>query len=437
MAFHRPEEESLDPDGISRLQRRKLQELWSTILPANPFYRKKLTGISFDPRTDPFDRLPLTTREELQRDQAVSPPYGTNLTFELLRYCRFHQTSGTTGSPLRWLDTPQSWEWFKHCWCVIFRAAGVTERDRLMFPFSFGPFIGFWAAFEGAVSLGNLALPAGGMTTTARLRCMIENEVTVVCCTPTYARRMCEVATEQGMDLASSAVRLLIVAGEPGGNLPPVRASIEAGFGARVIDHAGMTEIGAYGVECFENPGGMHIIESEFIAEVIAPETLLPVAEGQFGELVLTNLGRHGSPLIRYRTGDRVRMVQEQCVCGRWFARLDGGILGRFDDMLIVRGNNVFPAAIEGVLREFPQVGEFRLVVEEREGMNELRIEVEPADDGKAAAGETDPASAEWLERIRESIQDRFHFRPEVAMVPRGSLPRFEMKARRVTRGLT
>jgi phenylacetate-CoA ligase len=308
---------------------------------------------------------------------------------------------------------------------MVYRAAGLTREDKLVFPFSFGPFIGFWGGYEAAADRGNLVLAAGGMTTSARLRYLLDNEATVVCCTPTYALRMAEVADAEGLRLAQSSVRALIVAGEPGGNIPTVRARIESSWGARVFDHSGMTEMGAYGFECVEVPGGMHVMETEFIAEVIDPATTAPLPDGQEGELVLTNLGRWGSPLIRYRTGDQARLIRDRCACGRWFARLEGGILGRVDDMLIVRGNNVFPSAVEGVIREFREVGEFNFVVDRPRSLAELEIRVEPVAGVEAA---------DLAERIGDRVRDRLLFRPKVTIVPRGTLPRSEMKARRVVR---
>jgi len=429
MPFFQSEVETLDPAAIGHLQRQKLARLLEEIRPSNAFYQQKLAGIQFDPLTDDLTKLPFTTREELQRDQEAHPPFGTNLTYELTRYNRYHQTSGTTGVPMRWLDTPESWEWFKRCWCIIDRAAGVVPTDRFVFPFSFGPFIGFWGAFEAAASLGNLCLPAGGMSTSARLRYLLDNGATVVCCTPTYALRMAETAQEEGLDLASSAVRLLIVAGEPGGSLPAVRSRIESDWGARVIDHVGMTEMGAYGFECLEARGGMHVIETEFIAEIANPLTGEPVPDGTRGELVLTNLGRWGSPLIRYRTGDVVDISRKRCACGRSFARLEGGILGRADDMLIVRGNNVFPTAVEAILRGFAEIAEFRLVVSTTGGMTELTIEVERGSDPVRSLSDV-----AFAEKITEAVRERLSFRAEVKCVPPGSLPRFEMKSHRVVR---
>jgi len=427
MPMFAPEEESLDCPGLARLQRSKLATVLSRARRGDTFYARRFAALDFDAERDPIHALPLTTRTELQADQAARPPYGTLLTEPIGRYTRLHQTSGSSGTPLRVLDTPDDWRWWMRCWAILYKAAGVRDDDRFFFPFSFGPFIGFWAAFEGALSLGHMALAGGGMTTIARLRHMIENEVTIVGCTPTYALHLAEVARAEGMDLAGSRVRALIVAGEPGGNIPATRSLIEEAFGARALDHAGMTEVGPWGFECVEQECGLHVMESEFIAEVIDPATLEPVEPGTPGELVLTNLGRLGMPLIRYRTGDQVtRAADGRCACGRWFARLETGVQGRIDDMLVIRGNNVFPSAVEGVVRSFGEVAEFRIRCEQRGSLSDLHIDVEPAMD----------ANPDGLpERIEAEMRDRFHFKPVVRIVARGSLPRFEMKASRVVRG--
>lgn len=425
MAFFLPEQETLGRDGIASVQRGKLASMLGRILGTNRFYRRKLGGLDAADAADSFSSLPFTTRAELQQDQADHPPHGTNLTEPVERYSRLHQTSGSTGAaPLCVLDTAEDWEGWKRCWGVIYRAAGVKDADRLIFPFSFGPFIGFWAAFDGAAALGNLCLPAGGMTTAARLRFLLDHGVTFVCCTPTYALRMAEAASAGGIDLAGSAVRGLIVAGEPGGSLAATRGAIERAWGARVFDHAGMTEVGPYGFECEEAPGGMHVNEIEFIAEVIDAETGAPVGDGAEGELVLTNLFRRGFPLIRYRTGDRARLTRGRCRCGRHFARLEGGLLGRADDMFFVRGNNVYPAAVEDIVRGVTGVAEFRATLRRRASMIDLRIEVEPSAGVDAAAA---------CRRVTEAIQDRLNFKPTVVACEPGSLPRYEMKARRWT----
>ncbi|HEV8379220.1 MAG TPA: AMP-binding protein [Tepidisphaeraceae bacterium] len=422
--YHIPDEETLDPIGLRALQHAKLAALLREVLPHNRFYQAKYQPLKISSET-PLEHLPFLARAEIEQDQANHPPYGANLTYPLSQYTRFHQTSGSAGRPVRWLDTPQSWQWLQRCWGIIFRAIGIEPADRFIFTFSFGPFIGFWAAFESAAALGHLSIPAGGLSTGARLRMILDNQVTVICCTPTYALRMSETAAENNIDLRGSAVRALIVAGEPGGNIPATRQRIEQSFNARVFDHTGMTEIGSLGIECLENPGGVHILESECIPEVIDPQTQKPAAEGQLGELVITNLGRLGSPVIRYRTGDLVRMTRKLCPCGRCFARLEGGILGRVDDMFIIRGNNVFPSAMESIIRRFAEVAEYRVEVYDEGGLAQVAIELEPH---PSANGE------DLACRVGQAIADALSFRAEIRTVSPGVLPRFEMKARRFTR---
>ncbi|HEY7117944.1 MAG TPA: AMP-binding protein [Tepidisphaeraceae bacterium] len=428
-AYYNPDDEQLAPDALRHLQRCKLAEMLREIVGPNRFYTHKLADLRFDALNDSLERLPFTTRAELEADQAANPPYGSNLTYPLHEYSRFHQTSGTGGRPMRWLDTRQSWEWLKRLWGTIYTAAAVEPGHRILFPFSFGPFLGFWGAFDGATMLGNLSIPAGGMTTAARLRMLVDNRVDVVCCTPTYALHMAEVAQKEGIDLAGAPVSKLIVAGEAGGSIPEVRGRIESAWNARVYDHTGMTETGAVAFECHPSPGtGVHINEAEYLPEVIDPQTGQGVPEGEPGELVLTSLGRWASPLIRYRTNDHVRMTRRKCVCGRWFARLEGGILGRIDDMITVRGNNVFPTALEAIIRRFPEVAEFRITVSGAAALAEVQIEVEPTPDCTTAEA--------LAERVARSIQDTLSFRAQVLTVPCGSLPRFEMKARRFIKRL-
>jgi phenylacetate-CoA ligase len=407
----------------------RLAELLNAVVPANPFWTCKLADAGVDPgsiRTpDDLKLLPFSTKAELVEDQLAHSPYGTNLTFPVVDYSRLHQTSGTTtGRPLRWLDTPASWNWMMDCWSTIYRLLGLRRDDRLCFPFSFGPFLGFWAGFEGAARQGNLCLAAGGMSSEARLKLILENEVTWVGCTPTYALRLAEVAAAQGIDVSKSHVRAVLVAGEPGGSIPSVRARISAVWGARVFDHWGMTELGPLATECEDDPDCLTVNESACIPEIIDPETGRPTTDGR-GELVITNLGRTGSPLLRYRTGDLVEADLTPHASGRNWLRLKGGILGRTDDMLIIRGNNVFPSSIEAIVREFPEVTEFRIVVTRLREMQHIRLELEPQPG----------INPEMLtQNVAATIKQRLQFQAEVSVVPIGSLPRFEMKAKRLVR---
>src|SRR5690348_7562968 len=288
-------------------QLQKLRALISAVRRDNSFYCPKLRDI--DPDLDSLEtyarQVPFTTKQELIEDQRLHPPYGTNLTYPLDRYTRFCQTSGTTHSPMRWLDTQETWGWMLDNWARVYAAAGVTARDRIFFAFSFGPFLGFWTAFDMAARMGCLCIPGGGMRSAGRLRTIVDMGATVLCCTPTYAIRLAEVAVEEEIDLAAAQVRTIIVAGEPGGSVPGTSRLIsELWHGARVVDQHGMTEVGPVSYGCPKQTGILHVIESAYIAEVIDPQTGNAVPRGATGELVLTNLGRTGSPLLRYRTGD-------------------------------------------------------------------------------------------------------------------------------------
>lgn len=434
--------ESLSAEVIEARQLDRVRQLLSQILPHNKFWQSRLEAVGFSVDDVPqlksleqFYQLPLTSKLDLVADQSAAPPYGTNLTFPVSDYSRLHQTSGTsTGQPMRWLDTSDSWQWFMECWAQIWRIAGLTPQDVLCFPFSFGPFIGFWAGFEGANRLGNLCLAGGGMTSQARLKLIADNQATVVCCTPTYGLRLAEVADEQGIDLSNSSVRMLVVAGEPGGNIPAVKRRLESAWGASVIDHWGMTEIGALAVECADNttePSCLHVLETECIAEIIDPSTgarVAPNDQGErHGELVLTNLGRIGSPLIRYRTGDLVVADSSPCSCGRSLLRLKGGILTRADDMITIRGNNVFPSSIEAVIREFDDVAEFRVEVHTVRSMHHMVIQIEPA--SSVAVDEQD----NLIQTLAAAIKDRLNFSADIKIAEE-PLPRFELKGRRFVR---
>lgn len=430
-----PGGEDLRADLEAR-QLHSLRRLVAEVSASNGFYRSRWESIGLTPEIasleDYRDRFPFVRKHDLGVDQASHPPYGTNLTYPIGRYTRCHGTSGSTGHPLRWLDTPESWEWMLGNWRRVYAAAGVGPSDRVFFAFSFGPFLGFWTAFESALRMGCLCLPGGGLTSVARLRSILEQQATVLCCTPTYAVHLGDVARAEHIDLAESRVRRVIVAGEPGGSLEGTRQAIAARWpGARVSDHHGMTEVGPVSYECPARAGVLHVIEESYLAEIVDPRSGRAVGAGAEGELVLTTLGRTGSPLLRYRTGDLVRARADggRCECGTWDLALPGGILGRTDDMAVIRGVNVFPSAVEEVVRSVPGIEEYRAEVHSTGALLDLRILAE----APMAAG--DPASSLALaKRLEDAFRTRLALRVTVEMVPSGTLPRFEMKARRWVR---
>jgi len=413
---------------LRQLQDQRLRALIDEIR-NNPFYLGKSRVASVDLSriecVEDLRLLPFTIKQELVDDQLEHPPFGRLLTYPLSSYRYLHQTSGTTGRPLKWLDTEDSWQWWQRSWGYVYRAAGVTSNDVVFCAFSFGPYISHWAAISGAWHVGAMCVSGGGMTSEQRLQSIIDNRATVIVCTPTYALHLAETARELGIDLRASPIRIGIHAGEPGASLPNVKHAIEDAWGATCFDHAGATEAGAWAFDCEAQSGAIHLNEAEFIFELIDPESGEIIDEGQRGELVITNLGRAGMPVLRYRTGDLVEPITEPCPCGRSFARIRGGVIGRTDDMIIVRGVNLYPSAIDNLIRAVALVIEYEVEINRISGMDELLIRIETAD-----AQSFEEASR----RIAHSFRRAFSMRVNVESSASGSLPRYEFKSRRFKR---
>lgn len=409
-------------DELRRMQLQKLNRLLA-VAKSRTFYRDRLAGIEL-PLTslDQLSAIPLLTKTDLivaGTGAGKAERMGkAGACFDLPRqqYCRFHQTSGTRGYPMVVMDTAQDWDWWLDCWDHVLDAAAVTDGDTAMMAFSFGPFIGFWTAHDAMVRRGVLTIPGGGMSSEIRLSVLMDQACTVLCCTPTYALYLAGIAKQRSIDLRTSNVSRIIVAGEPGGSIASVRSRIEEAWDATVIDHAGGSEIGAWG---FGSPDGLgqHVIESEFIAEILDVESGAAVPDGRTGELVLTNLGRHGGPAIRYRTGDIVRPFRNHDYASP-FVWLQGGVIGRADDMVVVRGVNIFPSSIEAIIRQFDAQAEFRIQLSRHNEMDQIALEVE-ADDESACS-------------IAAALQKRLTIRMDVSAVATGTLPRFDAKAKRV-----
>jgi len=419
-------------EGVRAGQLAQLERLLKAAWAGNPFYREKLRRAGLDGRLTGLDeffaRMPFTSKQELVEDQQQHPPFGTNLTYPLEAYTRFYQTSATSGRPMRWLDTTESWQWMLDNWKEVLLAAGGGPADVAYFAFSFGPFLGFWTAFDAAAQLGCLCIPGGGLGSLARLEAMRDNRATLLFCTPTYAMRLAEVAHENGFDLGTLQIRKIIVAGEPGGSVPSLRRSIASRWPkAALFDHHGMTEVGPVSYECPEKPCTLLVIDRSYLVEIVDPATARPVAAGEVGELVLTTLGRLGSPLVRYRTGDLVRQdieIPEKYAAGH--TALRGGILGRTDDMAIIRGVNVYPSAVDEVIRSFAEVVEYRVEILSENSLAEMRVVVEPLP-GTADADRL-------VQKIRDKIRSVFSLRVSVERCGPNELPRFEAKARRWVR---
>ncbi len=406
--------ETLDAAALEAHQLARLNALLDAMLPSNEFYSRKFAELSRPLRSlEQLAELPFTYKAELldshQGDRC------SILTFPPQQYVRYHQTSGTRGRPLVVLDTVEDWQWWLECWQYMLDAAHIERGDRVMMAFSFGPFVGFWSAFDAVIDRGAMAIPSGGLNTRSRLQMIQDSRATAVFCTPSYALHLAEVAAAHQIDVAALGVGKLVLSGEPGGSVHATRERIERAWNATAFDHSGASEVGPWGYSDHERRG-LHVIESEFIAEFLSVETGKLAGEGELAELVLTNLGRPGMPVIRYRTGDLVRPTWPREGPSR-FVLLAGGILGRNDDMLIVRGVNVFPSAVEHILRSFPEVLEYRMTAFKSGEMDQIKIEIEDR--------LNEPA------RVAEELQLRLSLKVDVTCAPLGSLPRFEGKGKR------
>jgi phenylacetate-CoA ligase len=415
----RIELQRLSVSQLRQLQFHKLKQLLAEILPTNSFYAEKFQDAKL--AIDSMERLrelPFTTKQELVDDSSAAG-FAKNLTWPVDRYCRFHRTSGTHGRPLVVLDTANDWQWWLEGWQSVLDAANLTETDRVVMAFSFGPFIGFWSAFDSAVERGALVAPTGAMTSLARLELIRATAATVIFCTPSYALHLAEVADQNGIEIASLPVRAIIVAGEPGGSIPSIRDQVESSWDARVVDHSGASEVGPWG---FADPlgRGIYVNEAHFLPEFISLETGQAAAESELSELVLTTLGRSGSPVIRYRTGDLVRPTWSDDQ-GCHFVLLSGGVLGRTDDMMIIRGVNIFPTAVEQILRTFPAVIEYRLTAFKESAMDQLKIEIE----------QTTGSEHQTTNLVQQELQVHLGLRIDVQSVAANELPRFEGKGER------
>ena len=432
--YWNPKNETLPRDEIRRLQTYKLRQMAEWSYAKSPFHRRRFDEAGFRPEQiqtiDDLRRIPFMTREEWMQSLIEYPMFGDLPATEHTHAVRYHLTSGTSGrTPIRVLDSMKDWEWIAEMWCYGFWGFGVRPEDIIYFAFGYGSFIGFWGAHYCSEKLGALVIPGGAQTTEQRIKQIVEMGVTTVCSTPTYALRMWQVATEMGVNLATgSKVNKLILSGEPAGSIPAVKRQLEEAWGAKCGDTAGMTEVGTIMIfECANQPGGTHIIEDHYIEEVINPDSGEPVGYGELGERVVTSFGRGFIPVLRYRTKDMVvKVPSTMCTCGRTTDLYEGGIRGRWDDMKLIRGTNVYPRAVESIVREFDAIDEFQIYIS-HEGIRDeiaIKLELKPG------------REAEWQElevRLRKALAEAhegLHF--QIVLMEPNTLPRFELKAKRL-----
>jgi len=431
--YWNPRHETMPRDQLEALQVRRLRHLVEWADSEVPWQSKRLrdAGVTADQITSLEDlrRIPVMTRDEWMQGQLEHPPFGPILAAPQEAATRYHMTSGTTGkTPIRVLDSMKDWEWIAEMWCYGLWGFGVRPADTVFVAFGYSTFIGFWGLHYASEKLGCLTLPGGAMTTEQRVKQIMDMGATVVASTPTYALRMAQEAKQLGIDLAKGPVQRLILSGEPAGSIPATKKLIESEWGARAGDTAGMTELGTIMIfECAEQPGGTHIIEDHYIEEVLEPETAEPVPYGEMGERVVTSFGRGFIPVIRYRTRDFVvKIPGSNCPCGRTFDIFEGGIRGRVDDMKLVRGTNVYPRAVEAIVREHPEIDEFQIHLYTAEGRRdeiELLVEIPGANvDAEQLVSQLQKELAEAHEGLRFAVKK----------VDDETLPRFELKAKRL-----
>lgn len=431
--FWNPKTETLERDQLRALQLAKLRRVTEWAAARSPFYADSFQGAGFDPsqlRTfADIERIPFLTREAWMNSQIEHPPFGQLPVAGAEAAIRLHTTSGTSGKqPLRALDSRKDWSWAAEMWCYALWAAGVRPSDVGYVAFGYGSFIGFWGLHNGLEKIGALTIPGGAQTTPDRVKQIIDFGATVVASTPTYALRLAQEAENMGVDPRSSPVRIVILSGEP--TPESTRHLIEEHWGAIALDTAGMTEISTiFMFEPADKPGGCHIIEDHFIEQVIDPATGKELPYGEAGERVTTSFGRGIIPLLRYRTSDLVvKIPHTAATSGRTFDLYEGGLIGRVDDMKLVRGTNVYPRAIEGIVRTHSAVDEFQVEIT-REGIrDEITLHIETIDSFDLGLwAELEQALCADLAEAHEGL--RFHVRHAEA----GALPRYELKARRLT----
>ncbi|MBF6589263.1 MAG: AMP-binding protein [Ktedonobacterales bacterium] len=433
-AYWNPKNETMPREELHALQLYKLRRMCEWAQAKSPFHQQRFQAAGFSPdqlkTLDDLRRIPYMTREAWMDSQAEQPLFGALPTTGQEHAIRYHLTSGTSGRvPIRVLDSMKDWEWIAEMWCYGFWGFGVRPEDVVYFAFGYGSFIGFWGAHYCCEKLGALVIPGGAQTTEARVKQIVEMGVTTVCSTPTYALRLWQQAAEMGINLAASTVNKVILSGEPSGSIPAVKRQLEEAWGAKVGDTAGMTELGTIMIfECSHQPGGTHIIEDHFIEEVIHPETSEPVPYGELGERVVTSFGRGFIPVLRYRTKDMVLKVPHtRCDCGRTGDLYDGGIRGRWDDMKLIRGTNVYPRAVEAIVRDFDAIDEFQIYLWRADDIRDeitIRLELKPG------------READWpelREKLAKALADAHEgLRFNIELMEPGTLPRFELKAKRL-----
>jgi len=429
-----PELERADPAERDQIIFAKLSAQLRYAWEKSPFYRRKwqAAGVSPDSlrRLEDLSRFPVVQKHELRAAQAGQPPFGDYLCIEPAQVARIHGTSGTTGRPTVFGIGADDWARIGEAHARILWAAGIRPADRVLICSFFSLYLGSWGALAGVERLGATAFPFGagvsGQTLMA-VQWARELRPTAFYGTPSYGLRFAEIARREGIDPRDLGFRTLFFSGEPGAGIEATKRLLESTFGGACIDMGSMAEMSPWMTngECSHRTG-MHLWQDIVYTQVCDPKSFQPVPFGSEGTPVYTHLERTSQPMIRLVSGDLARWTDEPCPCGRSYPRLPQGIYGRIDDMFIVRGENIYPGAVEDVLRAMDGFGgEFQIIVSRKEAMDELLIRAE-------VDASHWPAREQFEATMRERLKARLGVRPIVELVPGGTIPRTEFKARRV-----
>jgi phenylacetate-CoA ligase len=430
--YWNPLMERLPQEQLRALQLRKFKKMVTWAYERSKFHRRLYQEAGLEPgdirHYEDISKVPKVEKAMMRSIQRKDPfPYGEALCVPLEEVVEFRQTSGTTGQPVYQPDTWQDWEWWAESWAYILYAQGFRRIDRVFLPFGYNVFVAFWAAHYAAEKLGCEVVPGGVLDTAARILKIQELQATGMMATPSYVLTMADTARNRlklnpPVDLT---IRRIVCAGEPGASIPSTRKRMEEAWGAKVYDHVGATEIGAWGFECQEQ-AGIHVNEAFFLLEIEDLITGQPITSpGQKGKMVITALDRQAQPCIRFDSKDLVEWADDPCPCGRTFRLLKGGVSGRADDITKVKGVLLSPSAIEEVVRGIPELGdEYEVVVTKKRDTDEivLKVEILPGREN---------VQEEMLARLKNQLRLQTNLNYQIEIHPFQSLPRPEGKARR------
>jgi len=424
--------ETLPQEKIKALQLKKFKRIVEWGYNNSPFYKRLYQSAGFEPGDlktfDDIKKVPKIEKGMLRDVQSNPPfPYGDMLAVPPEKISIFRQTSGTTGTPVYQGDTWQDWEWWAEAWCYVMYGQGYRDTDRVFLPFGYNIFVAFWAMHYGSEKLGCETVPGGVLDTDARILKLKELQCTAMGATPTYILGMADRAHKLGIDPAKDLnIKRITVAGEPGGSVPTTKKRMEDLWGCKVYDHIGATEIGAWSYECTEQPGALHINEALFLVEVEDIDTGELITEpGKRGKMIITALDRIGKPCIRFDSKDVIEWSAKDCDCGRTFRMIEGGVVGRSDDITKVKGVLLAPTAIEEAVRSIPELGyEYEVVVTKNGDLDDIALKVE-IKEGKESEKE------EILTRLKDQLRVKTNLGYKISVHPFGSLPRYDVKAKR------